>query len=186
MAAGSAKLRVFGARWRRRSGELADRLNNMPSTSCRRPSNIPTGTTRGPKGRCCDRGLEAQAGNRRRNRGPCELSAGAHPDRTRLIDELQVVVFPGRTRDWGPLLWRDQRQEAHAARQHPENRQRPCLPHLRVSRLRRTLSRAAASVGERLFGVPPEAGRYPSTPAGSHHATTTRHRLAEAPLVGQW
>ena len=30
MAAGSEKLRVFGVRWRARSGELADRLNSMP------------------------------------------------------------------------------------------------------------------------------------------------------------
>jgi dihydrofolate reductase len=36
----------FAGRWPSRSGALADRLNSMPSTSCRRRSRTRAGTTR--------------------------------------------------------------------------------------------------------------------------------------------
>jgi hypothetical protein len=36
----------FGPRWVGRSGEWADRLNSLPSTSCPPPSSTPTGAIR--------------------------------------------------------------------------------------------------------------------------------------------
>ena len=122
----------FAARWPSRSGELADRLNSLPKY-------VVSSTLEDPdwnnstvlKGDALGRGLEAEAGARRGHRRPRQLPARAHADGARPRRRAAAEDLPGRARRRRAPLRRDQRQEAHAPRRHPDRRGRRRLPHLR-------------------------------------------------------
>src|SRR5580693_5168409 len=105
-----------------------------------------------PEGRCGDRGLEAEAGARRRDRRPSQLSARAHANRARPSRRAAAGRLPGRPRGGRAPLRRDQRQKAHAPHRFQDHRRRPRLPHL-PARPRRLATTAPTSAGERLLGV---------------------------------
>ena len=123
MLLGRRSYEFFGARWRPRSGELADRLNSMPKY-------VVSSTLEDPdwnnstvlKGDVVERGLEAEAGARRRNRRPCQLSARAHANRARPGRRAAAGRLPSRARGGRAPLRRDQRQEAHAPRRYQDHR----------------------------------------------------------------
>jgi hypothetical protein len=79
MAAGSAKLRVFRyavaiPEWRA-CGQVEQ---HAQVRRVFHPRTSRVEQLEGPKGRCCDRGLEAEARAGRRNHRPCQLSTRAH------------------------------------------------------------------------------------------------------------
>src|SRR5580698_7724631 len=153
MAAGSAKLRVLRgavatAEWR------PGRQVEQPA-EVRRVLDPPRSRLEqleGPERRCGDRGLEAEAGARRRNRRPCQLSARPYAHRPRPSRRAAAGRLPGRPRGGPTALRRDQRQKAHAPRRYQDHRRRPRLPYL-PARLRRLAAAAPMSADERLLGV---------------------------------
>ena len=139
---GRRSYEFFGARWRPRTGELADRLNSMPKYVVSSTLDDPEwNNTTVLKGDVVTRGLEAEAGARRRNRRPCQLSARPHAARARPGRRSAAGRLPGRARVRRAPLRRDQRQEAYAPRQREHHRRRPRVRHLRGREGRLTTAR---------------------------------------------
>src|SRR6266545_5599274 len=121
----------LAARWPSRSGELADRLNDMPkyvvSSTLKDPDwNNSTVLAGDVMQEVSKLKQELGRGDRRRRQHPARPHAdGERPSRRAAADDL-----PGRARGRRAPLRRDQRPKAGAPHRDPDRR-RPRLPHLR-------------------------------------------------------
>ena len=113
----------LAARWPSRSGELADRLNSLPKY-------VVSSTLEDPdwnnstvlKGDVVNEVSKLKQRARRGNRRPRQLPARAHADGARPRRRAAAEDLPGRARRRRAPLRRDQRQETHAPRRHPDPR----------------------------------------------------------------
>ena len=129
---GRRSYEFFGVRWRPRSGELADRLNSMPKYVVSSTLEDPEwNNTTVLKGDMVAEVSKPEAGTRRRNRHPCQLSARPHTATARPRRRTAAGRLPGRARVRRAALRRDQREEVHAPRQREHHRRRPRVRHLR-------------------------------------------------------
>ena len=113
----------FAERWPSRSGEWADRLNSLPkyvvSSTLEHPRWSNSTVLKGDV-------VDEVSKLKQELDGEIVVYASYQLGRTLiehdLVDELRLVVYPGRARGRRAPLRRDQRQEAHAPPRHPDRR----------------------------------------------------------------
>ena len=113
----------LAARWPSRSGELADRLNGLPKY-------VVSSTLEDPdwnnstvlKGDVVNEVSKLKQELNGEIVVPGQLPARAHADRARPRRRAAAEDLPGRARGRRAPLRRDQRQETHAPRRHPDRR----------------------------------------------------------------
>ncbi len=113
----------LAARWPSRSGELADRLNSLPkyvvSSTLEDPDWNNSTVLKGDVVNEVSKLKHELDGEINR---PRQLPARAHADRARPRRRAAAEDLPGRARRRRAPLRRDQRQETHAPRRHPDPR----------------------------------------------------------------
>ena len=171
---GRRSYEFFGARWRPRSGALADRLNSLPkyvvSSTLEDPDWNNSTVLKGDV-------VTEVSKLKQELDGEIVIPASYQLGRTLiehdLVDELRVVVFPV-VLGAGERLFGETSEEAYAPGHHPDHRRRPRLPHLQVSRPRRLTTERRHRLAKNSFGAPPPRGGAPAR-ARSNDWTTQDH-----------
>jgi dihydrofolate reductase len=120
---GRRSYEFFAATWPSRGGELADKLNSLPK-------HVVSSTLEDPdwNNSTVLKGDVVDKVSKLRQELDGEIVVLGRPQLARtliehdLVDELRLMIYPGRARGRRAPLRRDQRQETYAPRRHPDPR----------------------------------------------------------------